>query len=60
MEQSNNRLIFLACLFGLVVMILSYTMGLEEGYKKGQIDALNGNLKYSVDTTKVINYIIKK
>jgi hypothetical protein len=29
----------------------------KDGYKQGQIDAMNGIYKYKVDTTKVINYV---
>ena len=29
----------------------------RDGYKQGQIDAMNGIYKYKLDTTKIIKYI---
>jgi hypothetical protein len=31
--------------------------GYKDGYKQGQIDAMNGVFKYKLDTTKIIKYI---
>jgi hypothetical protein len=45
--------ILVVCIFG-VLLCESIK---RDGYKKGQIDAMNGIYKYKLDTTKVIKYI---
>ena len=44
-------------LFGSMVCAIIKEGGYKNGYKQGQIDAMNGIYKYKIDTTKVINYI---
>ena len=44
-------------LFGIIIYATIEEGGYKNGYRKGQIDALNGKIKYKIDTTKVVNYI---
>lgn len=48
-------------LFGLVIVSLDDTFrsAVEEGYKRGQIDALNGKWKYEVVVKPDTTYIAK-
>jgi len=44
-------------LFGAMIYATILEGGYKNGYKQGQIDAMNGIYKYKSDTTKIINYI---
>ena len=44
-------------LFGSLICSTIREGGYNNGYKQGQIDAMNGLYKYKLDTTKVIKYI---
>ena len=46
-----------AVLFGTMIYATIQEGGYKNGYRQGQIDAMNGIYKYKVDTTKVINYM---
>jgi hypothetical protein len=49
--------IIVAAVIGVIIVAVIKESGYKNGYKQGQIDALNGKIKYKIDTTKVINYI---
>ena len=49
--------IIVAAMIGVIIVAVIKESGYKNGYKQGQIDALNGKIKYKIDTTKVINYI---
>lgn len=49
--------IIVAAMIGVIIVAVIKEGGYKNGYKQGQIDALNGKIKYKIDTTKVINYI---
>ncbi len=39
-------MILFSAMMGMMTLIVGYDIGLEEGYRKGQIDALTGTVKY--------------
>jgi len=50
-------ILLIGVLFGTLIYRTIQEGGYKNGYKQGQIDAMNGVYKYKLDTTKVIKYI---
>jgi hypothetical protein len=49
--------IIVVTLFGTMIFGSFQEAGYKEGYRQGQIDAMNGIYKYKADTVKKVNYI---
>ena len=50
-------ILIVSAVIGVIIVAVIQEGGYKNGYRQGQIDALNGKIKYKIDTTKVINYI---
>lgn len=50
-------ILIVSAVIGAIIIAVIKESGYKNGYRQGQIDALNGKIKYKIDTTKVINYI---
>lgn len=49
-DKTANNNLWLVCIFSFMVILVIYIY--EYGYKKGQIDALTGTIKYELKTNK--------